>query len=225
MEENKFVNAMNQVQGQQAAPASAPTSNPLPFNRENPFGAPSENKGGAFVPTPPMEVLVGRTLVYIPRTFNPTAKDPFDTTGQKTRKQWTADLYVIDGGELRFWYEKKGRDGAPDETVEQVYENASPETPYACDDIWVSQSAFVGKLSAVAEKRQLLVCTVTRGARKDQRDKGKTDEMIRADFDAWVARGKTGPEVKFVWLPVDVSGEAMARVQEWYSIHRDSIKL
>lgn len=223
MEENKFVNAMNQVNGQQQASQSAPTSNPLPFNRENLFSNPSEHKGGSFVPTPPMDVLVGRTLVYIPRTFDPAARDPFNDNA--TRKQWTADLYVIDGGELRFWHVKKGQNGAPDETVEQIHEGTSPVTPYVCDNIWVSQAAFVGKLSAVAEKRQLLVCTVTRGAQKKQRDAGKTDEAVRAEFDAWVARGKTGPEVKFVWLPVDVSGEAMGRVQEWYNLHADSIKL
>lgn len=223
MEENKFVNAMNQVQGQQAAPASAPTSNPLPFNKENLFGAPSEHKGRAFVPTPPMDALVGRTLVYIPRTFDPAARDPFNENA--TRKQWTADLFVIDGGDLKFWHVKKGQNGAPNETVEQIHEDTSPATPYECPNIWVSQAAFVGQLSYFAERRQFMVTTVTRGAQKKQRDAGKTDEAVRADFDAWVARGKAGPEVKFVWLPVDVSGEAKVRVQEWYSIHQDSIKL
>ena len=224
MEENQFVNAMNKVNAQSAAPAaSSPTSNPLPFNKENLFGNPSEHVGGSFDPSPPLEALVGRTLVYIPRTFDPAAKDP--NNEGKTRKLWTADLFVIDGGDFRFWYTKKGRDGAPDEAVEHIHEGTSPANPYVCTGTWVPQAALITKLSYFAEKRQLCVCTITRGALKKDRDKGKTDEALRAEYDAWVARGKTGPEVKFVWLPVDLSAEAMGRVHEWYSIHQDSIKL
>lgn len=218
-------NAFAAAAAQASTPASNPTTNPLPFNTDNPFGAPSEQKGGVFTPTPGMEYLAGRTLVYIPRTFDANAKDPFDPSGTKTRKQWTCDLYVIDGGDLRFWYTKKDQDGAAPEVVEHVHENTSPATPYVVLGQWVSQAAFVGKLSAVAEKRQILVCQVVRGAQKAQRDKGMTDEKVQEAYAAWVARGKMGEAPKFVWVPVDATAEGMANASEWYRLHKDSIKL
>jgi hypothetical protein len=213
-----------------AQPASTPQSNPLPFNKENLFGSPSENKGGGmFVPTPPYEALIGRTLVYVPRTFDENAKDPFDPDGVKTRKLWTCDLYVVDGGRLSFWYKQKADLQAtpprPAAQVEHVVEDVSPQTPFFVPGFWVAQAAIVPKISAVAEKRQWLVGTPVRGAQKAQQKDGATDESVRQEHQAWVDRGKQGPEPKFLWLIEDASSEGMARVHEWYGIHGDSIKL
>jgi hypothetical protein len=213
---------------QQAAP-SAPVSNPLPFNEADLFAKPSDFKGGAFTPTPPMEALIGRTCVYIPRTFDAAAKDPFDPTGQKTRKQWTVDLYVIDGGELRFWYQKKGDQNATPPTqpatVEMVFPECSPATPYVSLHQWVSQAAIVSKLTAASEKRQILIGSPIMGAQKAQLDQGATDASVREQYAQWVANGKPGKEPKFLWLLSDVTAEGMARVQEWYGLHKDSLKL
>jgi hypothetical protein len=208
-------------------PASAPVSNPLPFNGENPFAKPSDFKGGAFTPTPPMEALKGRTCVYIPRTFDAAAKDPFDPDGIKTRKQWTVDLYVIDGGELRFWYERKGNPNAnpptKTETVEQVFENCSPTTPYTVLGMWVSQAAIVSKLTAASDARQILIGTPVMGAQKRQIDAGETDASVREAYARWVSNGKPGNAPKFLWLLADV--QDMAPVMAWYDAHKDSLKL
>lgn len=213
---------------QTAQPAAAgPVRNAMPVDQSNPFANPTDFGGGAFTPTPTMDVLVGRTLVYIPRSFDPAAKDPFNV-GQ-TRKQWTADLYVIDGGELRFWYKQKGNLNAvpptQDTTVEQVVENVTPQTPYVCLGTWVSQAAFVPKLTGAADRGQILIGTPVRGAQKAQRDKGATDESVRQDYAGWLARGKSGPEPKYLWLLNDVTPEGMANVQTWWAAHKDSIKL
>lgn len=223
---NAFAEAAARV-AQQAPQQSAPTTNPLPFNADNPFASPSEFKGGAFTPTPPMESLIGRTLVYIPRTFDPAAKDPFNAGA--TRKQWTVDLYVLDGGELRFWYTRKGNPNAnpPTQTeqVEQVFENCTPATPYVVQGMWVSQAAIVPKLTGASDKRQLLIGTVIRGAQKAQIDQGMTDASVRDQHAAWVARGKQGPEPKSLWLLNDVPAEKMPLVHEWWNLHKDSVKL
>lgn len=218
--------AMNQ----QAAPAqSAPQSNPLPFNADSPFAKPSDFKGGSFTPTPPMESLIGRTCVYIPRTFDPAAPVPasFGAAAGATRKQWTVDLYVIDGGELRFWYDRKGDPNAnpptKTETVEQVWEACTPATPYAVTGMWAAQAALVGKLTAASNARQILIGTPNRGAMKAQIDKGETDASVREQHAQWVARGKAGAEPRFVWLLADVPD--MAPVMAWYELHKDSIKL
>lgn len=217
------------------APAySAPATgqvNPLPFDTANLFGSPSElGGGGSFTPTPPMEFLVGKTLVYIPRSFDPSARNPLATGSENaTRKQWTADLYVIGGGELRFFYEQKAdlnanppRQAA---TVEHIHGDCTPENPYVVTNCWVSQAAFVSKLTAVSNKRQFLICTPVRGAQKAQRDVGMTDESVRQAHAAWIARGKVGSEPKFVWLPSDVSPEALASAATWWGIHGSSIKI
>lgn len=222
---NAFAAAAAQA-GQQAQ-QSAPQTNPLPFNTDSPFAKPSDFKGGTFTPTPPMEALVGRTLVYIPRTFDPAAKDPFNDGA--TRKQWTVDLYVVDGGELRFWYTRKGNPNAvpPTQTeqVEQVFPNCTPTTPYVVIGMWVSQAAIVGKLTAASNNRQILIGTPVMGAQKKQIDQGMTDASVRETHAQWVARGKTGPEPKFLWLLADVAPEQMSAVQAWWEAHKDTIKL
>lgn len=214
----------------QAAPASAPATgavNPLPFNRDNPFAKPSDFSGGVFTPSAPLDSLVGRTVIYIPRSFNAAAPDPFNVG--KTRAQWTADIYVIDGGRLSFFYEQKADPSAnpPREaaTIEHVHENCTPATPYVMLNSWVSQAAFIAKLNGAAEARQFLICTPTRGAQKAQRQAGQTDETVRATHAAWIARGKAGSEPKFVWIPSDVGPDAMSRAIEWWNAHKDSIRL
>jgi hypothetical protein len=212
------------------APAPSGQANPLPFNTADLFGSPSDFGGGTFTPTAPLESLVGRTLVYIPRVHNPAAPNPFATDASNaTRPQWSADLYVVDGGELRFFYEQKADPNATPPrlagTVEYVHENASPQTPYTVLNAWVSQSAFVTKLTRASERRQFLVGTPVRGAQKKQRDAGMTDESVRQAHAAWVARNKQGSEPKFVWLLADVAPEGMASVMQWWEAHKDSIKI
>lgn len=224
-ESNPFAQAAAQA-GQQAA-TSAPQTNPLPFNTDSPFAKPSDMKGGIFVPTPPMEALQGRTCVFIPRTFNPNAQDPFNP-GQ-TRKQWEADLYVLDGGVLRFWYKQKGNPNAtppiPEGLVEHVTEELTPERPYIVPKMWVSQAAIVPKLTGASEARQFLVCTIERGAQRAQREKGATDASVRAEHQAWIDRGKQGPEPKSLWLAADLNAEQMQTVMKWWSVAKDSIQL
>lgn len=222
---NAFEDAAAGFGGNQGTSAGAGVVNPLPFQGgENPFGAPSQFKGGAFTPNPPFEALVGRTVVMIPRSYNPTAHDPFATEAGKTRKLWTVDLYVLDGGTLRFWYTKKGQDGGKDETVEQVAE-VSPESPYMVEGMWVAQSAFISKLTGVSENRQFLLTTVARGATMAQRQSGKTDEDVRAEHKAWSDRGKQGKEPRSVWLPTDVDQQGMQNAMTWWAANKDSIKL
>lgn len=225
---NVFQTAANAVAAQSTGPAAAgPTRNAMPINAGDPFAQSSDLGGGQFVPTPGVEALVGKTVVYIPRSFDPNAKDPFNPNS--TRPQWTADLFVVDGEELRFWHKQKGNPNAvpptQDATVEKIVEDVSPTNPYVCPNTWVSQAAVVPKLSAAADRGQMLIGTFTRGAQKKQREAGMTDAQVRADFDAWVARGKTGPEVKFVWLLADVTPDGMKNVQTWWAANKDSIKL
>jgi hypothetical protein len=217
--------------GAQVAATSGPVRNAMPIDPSNPFASPSQFKGGVFTPSPPMDVLIGRTLVYIPRSYDPAAKVPtsFGAAPGATRKQWTTDLYVIDGGEMRFWYEQKGDPNAvppvPTATVEQVVENVSPATPYVCLGQWVAQAAFIGKLTGAADTGKMLIGTPVRGAMKAQIDKGATDASVQAEYAAWIARGKQGAEPRFVWLLADVSAEQVASVQAWWAAHKDSIKL
>lgn len=222
---NAFADAAAQVSQNASTPAAASSTNPLPFNNTNPFAKASDFGGsGDFTPTPTMDVLVGRTLVYIPRSFNPAAPDPFNV-GQ-TRAQWTADLYVLDGGELRFWYKQRGDRNAtpptPDTDVEHV-SVVTPTEPYVAKGTWVSQSAFIKKLQGASDNRQFLVATPQRGAQKQQRDQGMTDADVRTAHANWIARGKQGAEPKFVWLLADVSDEGMKNVYTWYEAFKDKL--
>lgn len=225
-----FAAAAQQAAGQTTtAPATGQAqTNPLPFNTGNPFAKASDFGGsGDFTPTPPLDVLAGRTLVYIPRSFNPAAPNPLGGTTNPTRPQWTCDLYVLDGGKLSFWYKRKGNVNATpptaDATVEWVQEDVSPTSPFEAKGAYVSQTAFIKKIQGASDARQLLVGTPVRGAQKAQRDNGQTDEQVRAEHAAWLARGKQGSEPKFVWLLQDV--EDMAPVMAWWEQAKDSVKL
>jgi len=221
---NAFAEAAKQAG--QAAP-SAETSNPLPFNTDNPFAQASNfGGGGDFTPTPPYEALIGRTVVYIPKSFNPAAPNPFSNEPGATREQYTVDFYVLDGGELRFWHKKKGDATAtpptPDTMVEHVVEDVTPTAPYTVKGMWESRAAIVPKLKGADQNRQFLVGRIQRGAQKKQREAGQNDEAVRAEHAAWVARGKQGPEPKSLWFLEDV--EDMAPVMAWYEAHKDSLR-
>jgi len=207
------------------SPPATGQSNPLPFNTDSPFARPSDFKGGDFTPTPPYEAIIGRTVVYIPRTFDPAAPNPLSNEPGATRKQWTVDFYVIDGGRLSFWRKQKGDPTATppttDKMVEHIVEEVSPTSPYAVKGMWETRAAIVPKLTAADQARQFLVGRIQRGAQKAQREKGMTDESVRQEHAAWIDRGKNGPEPKSLWFLEDVTD--MAPVMAWYEAHKDQI--
>lgn len=207
------------------SPAAAPTTNPLPFNANNPF-ANASNFGGSgnFTPAPPLDALVGRTVIYIPRAFNPAAPDPFNPGG--TRAQWTADLYVLTGGRLSFWHKQKGDPNATpptqDTQVERVQEDVSPTNPYVSLGTLVSQASFVRKLQGASDARQFLVASPFRGAMKAQRERGMTDAQVQAEHAAWITANKAYAEPKFVWLLGDGDMDAALA---WWAVASGNVKL
>lgn len=194
-------------------------------NSSNPFGKSSEFGGGDFTPLPPMEYLFKRTLIYIPR--KKIEVDDLANPGQK-KMIWAADLYVLDGGELRFNYVVKAnpeRGQATDELKEWVHPNCTSETPFVVKNSYVFQNSFNWVLEKVAAERRLGLGTPTRVPTNNQRKAGLTTEAVEAQYQAWVARGRTKPDATFAWSFQDPTpaGETLAGV--WWTLNKDKITL
>lgn len=198
-----------------------------PFTNANqvddPFAVSSDLKGGAYTPTPPMEVLHGRLVVMIPRSFDPAAKDPRDES--KTRELYTVDLTVFTGGEMKWLRTIRGdrSKGEMDRKELFTVENVSPENPFTVNGAWVSQGNIVGKLKACHEGGNPYLGVVDMGPTASQRKAGKTAADIKADFKQWVDLGKLGDKPTFAWMVVDPTPEQRAIAVAWWGRVRSTI--
>lgn len=202
-----------------AAPASDPFTGA--HDMDDPFATSSDFRGGDFTPSPTLEVLKGRVVVMIPRSFNPSAKDPNDPTGQKTRELYTVDLAVLDGGKLAYTYKRKGNPEATDpkdreDTYPEFSVDVTPDSPFVVKGFWVPQGGVIGKLKqAHANGRPYLGVPAIVPVKAD-RDKGKTAADVQRDLDNWVARGRTGPRPLFSWVLADPTEAQRQIARDWW---------
>lgn len=189
----------------QQAPAGKTDSGPAadPFtgahDSADPFATSEDYRGGDFTPSPPIELLRGRLIAYFPRSFNSEADDPFNPG--KKREVYTADVYVLDGGELTFPYKVKGdpEKGTEDEWKTFEAGTPTPEAPFVMKDSWVPQGNIISKLKKAHADGVPFLGVLDMVPQKAGRDKGVTNAQIRKEYDAWVARGKVGDSPKFAW--------------------------
>ncbi len=191
----------------------------------NPFGSSSEFGGGDFTPLPNMELLYGRTLIYIPR--KQVQVDDLQNPGTK-RTIWSADLYVIDGGKLEFGYVVKAnpeRGQKEDEFKTWTHENCSPETPFTVLNSFVFQASFNWLLNKLASERRLALGTPKRVPTNTQRKAGMTSETVQAAFESWVARGRMKPDPTFAWSFQDPTPTGAALAGQWWALNKDRVTL
>lgn len=122
---------------------------------DDPFATSDDYRGGPFTPSPPIEMLRGRLLAMFPRKFEADAPNPFDDgkdPANKTRELYTVDLYVLDGGSLKYPYKQRGNPEATDpaerEDQHKEYDAGSPTPaePFVIKGSWVPQGTIIGKL-------------------------------------------------------------------------------
>jgi hypothetical protein len=196
-----------------------------PATMDDPFGTGSEFRGGSFTPSPSLEALDGRLCVMIPRKFDPTAKDPNDPEGKKTRELYTVDLYVLTGGRLAYFYNEKpdqeaGREGG---LKEYVVEEVSPESPFSIQGFWVPQGGIIGTLKKIhAAGRPLLGCPDIVPT-KPEREKGVTPAQARKAFEAWDAAGRKTQRPKYAWSMADPTGDQRAVAVKWWMANRSDL--
>jgi hypothetical protein len=192
---------------------------------DDPFATSSDLGGGDYTPAAPLETLDGRVVVMIPRKFDPTASDPNDPSGQKTRELYTVDLTVLSGGELRYSYNVKADAEHRREAgiEEMVIEDVSPEHPFSITGYWVPQNALVGKLKKCHAVGRPYLGVVAMVPVRADRDKGKTAAQVRAEVKAWDDRGRKTARPRYAWVLEDPTPEQKAIAVSWWMANRDRI--
>lgn len=190
---------------------------------DDPFATPEDVRpgSGSFLPKPSLAALEGRMVAMIPRKFEDDAPLPeqYREPGGKTvRDRYTVDMYVLDGGELRYFYTERGQNGAADTEKEQVI--PASDLPVLFADTWRVEQSIIGQLRKVdGSQRPILMGIVRRGPKAAERRAGATFESVEAAFVAWEqkpARTRGNPPA-FSWqIDLDVPAERRAVALDWW---------
>lgn len=192
-----------------------------PANLDDPFATPEDTKGGSgsYVPSPSVEALAGRLVAFIPRKFEKRAPKPVQfqkDASDTTRERYTVDLYVLDKGEFRFWYNAKVEGQEERVPTEHVVE--ASEIPFHVPNYWIVQDALVGQIRKVdGGPRPILAGRVRRGPQAKDRDK-KTFDSIEREWAAYVARNMQGTKPKFSWqIDNNMTPEDLYALRNWWT--------
>lgn len=188
-------------------------------NEDDPFAAAEDSRaGGNFEPAPFFDAIPGRLVALVPRRFEPEAKkraDRIEPGGKDTEERYTADMVVLDGGPLTFWYSKKIDGSEEREPTEKTIETL----PHLFPGTWRTEGRVVGRLKKVADgAKPILLGRVTRVPQAADRAKGATVASVTAAYAAWEKRGKNGPRPKFSWdvIPDELTADDHALALAWY---------
>lgn len=186
---------------------------------DDPFATAEDTKsGGTFEPSPFFDALAGRLVALIPRKFEPEAKkraDRVEAGGSDTEERYTADMVVLDGGPITFWYNAK----VEGQETREPTEKTVADLPHLFPGTWRTEGKVIGRLKKVdGAARPILLGRVLRVPQADDARKGVTAAAIGERYAAWEKRGKNGPKPKFSWDVVpDVLTEAdKALALAWY---------
>lgn len=185
---------------------------------EDPFATPEDSRGGGnFEPAPFFDAIPGRLVALIPRKFEPEAKkraDRVEAGGKDTEERYTADMVVLDGGPISFWYNEKVEGSDQREPVEKVID----VLPRLFPGTWRTEGRVIGRLKKIdGGARPILLGRVRRVPQKDDAAT-QTIASIEAAWAAWEKRGKNGPRPKFSWdvVPDGLTEADKALARDWY---------
>jgi hypothetical protein len=214
------VSAPAPVQTVPAQPAGADPFTPA-TDLADPFLTNSDVKGsGEYIPSPSLEVLEGRLVVMIPRSFDPAAKDPNDPSGQKTRELYTVDLTVLSGGRLEYVYKEKAnpeQGRLQDEMKTWTVENVDGDNPFTITGFWVPQGSIIGRLKKVHAAGAPFLGVPAMGPTAAQRKAGVQAAAVKAQYNQWVQMGKPGNRPSYAWHMIDPAPEMRAVAVNWWS--------
>lgn len=163
----------------------------------DPFASPEDVKSsGSFVPRPPIDVLEGRTVVIVPRSFDAEAKvSEYLRTNfnlPETREEWTVDLVILNGGTLEYTYRSKVQ-GTESEFEDKIM--TVDEFPFMVPGFKVSWANIIGTVNKLSKLPNPMGIGQIRGgySAKEMRS-GKTFEDFAAEMTAWEEKVKKNPK-------------------------------
>jgi hypothetical protein len=198
-------------------------------DENDPFATSEDVKsGGVFVPRPPIDVLEGRTIVVVPRSFDPEAKvsDYLQSKGfPAVREEWTVDLVILDGGKMEYEYRSKvqGKENEFEAKIMTV-----EEFPFTVPNFRVSWANIIGSLNKLDKSpRPFGVGRIRAGYSAKEMRNGKTYEDFAAELAAWEAKVKADPrkagerpKAKWHFELLDTNPDAMAKARAWWNVAR-----
>lgn len=194
-------------------------------DEDDPFATAEDVKSasGPFVPRPYLADLAGRLIALVPRVFEKEAPKRADRVkpGEKDKEErYTADLVLLDGGDLTFFYASKIEGTEDFEQKEHTV--SAEEIPFLWENTYRTEGNVIGQLKKVdGTSRPILLGRVRRGPQAADRRKGMTvDQVEKAwkDYEAHLRAGRTNAtKPKFSWfVDVDVvTDEDRVMARQW----------
>lgn len=191
----------------------------------DPFASP-EDLAARWEPAPKIPDLVGRLVAFIPREYTDKASKPEQFRrgpDDLYQDRYTADLVVLDGGDLTWW----GTEKVGESTTDREYKISASELPRLFRGIWIFQLALIGQLRRVhGGPRPILLGRVRRGPTVKARAAGETFASIEAAYAAWEQRGRKGKEPDYSWqVDTNISPADREVALRWWQSAKDTIKL
>lgn len=191
---------------------------------DDPFATSSEiQTGGVWTPRVPFEDIEGRMVVIVPKSFNPTADDPFNK-GEK-REEFRVDLVVLDGEP--FTYEYTERNDADPTGPRLDKEKRVDAFPFTALSQSIAQGGLVGKLKPIFEDGRLFMGVMSYAPWKADEKKGATIDSTRRIVQAWIEKGRKGTKPNYTWAlddrPAVLTPERRALAGQWWNEYRKTL--
>lgn len=187
-------------------------------DEDDPFATAEDVKraSGPFIPRPYLADLCGRLVAFVPRSYEkdaPKRKDRIEAGGKETEERYTADMVVLDGGDLTFFYASKV-EGRENEFEQKEHTVPAAEIPFLWENTFRTEGNVIGQLKKVdGTARPILLGRVRRGPQAADKRNGVTadqTEKLWRDYEAHLRAGRTNAtKPKFSWfVDVDVVTDA-----------------
>lgn len=183
-------------------------------DEDDPFATAEDVKstGGPFLPRPYLADLVGRLVALVPRELNKEAPKPkgrIEPGGKETEERYTVDMAVLDGGELKFFYQSRV-EGTEDQYEEKEHVVPAEDLPALWEGVYRNEGSVIGQLKRVdGTARPVLLGRVRRGPQAAEKRKGMTADVVEKAWAAYEGHLKAGrtnaTKPKFSWF-IDVDG-------------------
>ena len=187
---------------QSAATPAAPVS-----NMDNPFATQKQGAeaagggGGTWDPRVPFDLLEGRMIIMVPKSFRDDAEIPatFNPKPGETREEYRVDIVVLDGAPFSFEYTfKASKDAEPEKRTWEVKEFPSTHRGQT-----IAQGQLIKALKGVDKSGAFLYGVMAMVPQFRDQSLYPTPEALAEARKAWIAALSAGQkgvtEPRYTW--------------------------
>jgi hypothetical protein len=201
-----------------------------PINTDSPFATQSQGSdavgsGGGWDPRVPFELMEGRMVVLVPKSFRDDAPVPeqWRKKPDEVREEFRVDVVILDGEPFDFEYDFKASKDAEKEKRTWKVETF----PSLHREQTIANGQLVRALKGAHKTGSFLYGVVTRVPVWADRGKYPTPEALAEARKVWIAglsAGKATPEPRSTWgldeRPFALTPARIALAAAWWEIER-----